>query len=449
MITKTDGGYSSIQPAQAAQAAQVVSKQTARMAPATLELPAQRAVQAASAVDPGMAMLLEHMVKVNASDLYITNESPPTFRVDGVGLAGKTAMTVEQIERMADSLMTPAQREEFRATFEMNLALSTATARFRVNIFRQKAATGMVVRLVKTKITTLDELGHPSTLKDVMNAKRGLVLLVGGTGSGKSTTLAAMIDHRNSTATGHILTVEDPVEFIHPHKKCVVTQREVGFDTKSYGHALKNTLRQAPDVILIGEIRDAETMEAALAFAETGHLCLSTLHSNSADQAIERILNFFPAERHHEIMAQLSLNLRAVVSQRLVPSLTGGRAAALEIMLDTPRIKDLIKRGEIHVLKDAMEQSAVDGCQTFDSALYNLAAAGRISAEEAIKNADSANNLRLRLERLASGGAPPGPTMLRLQGEQAPAPARSRMMSGVHTTPAVVGAPPARRSLAG
>ena len=371
----------------------------------------------APAIDPTLALLLEHMLKINASDLYLTNESPPIYRVDGVGHAGKHNATNAQLDAIAASLMTPAQREEFKEKLEMNVAIAIAGGRFRVNAFRQKGATGMVIRLVRTKITTLDELGHPQTLKDVMASKRGLVLLVGGTGSGKSTTLAAMIDHRNATASGHIVTIEDPVEFIHPHKKCVITQREVGYDTRSYGAALKNALRQAPDVILIGEIRDAETMEAAMAFAETGHLCLSTLHSNSADQAIERILNFFPAERHHEILLQLSLNVRAVISQRLLPAIGGGRAAALEILLDTPRIKDLIKRGEIHVLKDAMEQSAVDGCQTFDAALYNLCAARKITEGEALRGADSANNLRLRLERLRAGVGEPASSGLRLVGE--------------------------------
>ena len=386
--------------------------------------PAPRApATAAPGVDPALAQLLEHMIKVNASDLYLTNESAPTFRCDGVGLSGKVPATTEMLDRMADSLMTPAQREEFKTNLEMNLAVTVGGNRFRVNVFRSKGSTGMVVRLVKSKIASLAELGHPKTLADLMLSKRGLVLLVGGTGSGKSTTLAAMIDHRNATATGHIVTIEDPVEFIHPHKKCVVTQREVGFDTRSYKQALANTLRQAPDVILIGEIRDAETMEAALAFAETGHLCLSTLHSNNADQAIERILNFFPAERQPEILSQLSLNLRGIVAQRLLPAIGGGRAAALEILLDTPRVKDLIRRHEIHVLKDAMEQSAVDGCQTFDAALFTLCASGRITEDEAIRSSDSPNNLRLRLERHRGGAAAPGHA-LRLAGE--------REASGVH-----------------
>jgi twitching motility protein PilU len=411
----------------------------------TQQLPAVRvaapAQERTSGVDPELAHLLEHMLRISASDLYLTDDCPPTFRVDGVGLAGRQKASGVQIQAMADSLMTPAQRQEFRERLEMNLAVAVGEGRFRVNVFRQRGATGMVVRLVKTKITPLDDLGHPPVLKDIAASKRGLVLVVGGTGSGKSTTLAAMIDHRNSTSTGHIVTVEDPIEFIHPHKRCVVTQREVGVDTRSYADALKNTLRQAPDVILIGEIRDRETMEAALAFAETGHLCLSTLHANNADQAIERILTFFPADRHHDVLMQLSLNLRAVVSQRLVPTIQGGRAAALEILLDTPRIKDLVKRGEIHVIKDAMEQSAADGCQTFDAALYALCAAGRITDEDALRNADSPNNLRLRLERLRSGRAEPGPSGLRLVGEAPKRPASGVVRTGYLTSPVVVGHP--------
>lgn len=392
-------------------------------------------------IDPTLYALLEHMLRIKASDLYLANGCPPVFRVDGVGHPGKVAATAEQLDAMADSLMTPAQRQEFKKTPEMNLAIAIGEGRFRVNILRQRGSTGLVVRLVKTKIATLDELRLPGVLKDVISSKRGLVLVVGGTGSGKSTTLAAMIDHRNASATGHILTIEDPVEFLHPHKKCVITQREVGVDTRSYADALKNALRQAPDVILIGEIRDRDTMEAAIAFAETGHLCLATLHSNSADQAIERILNFFTPDRHHEILLQLSLNLRAVISQRLVASIGGGRSAALEIMLDTPRIKDLVKRGEIHVLKEAMEQSGVEGCQTFDSALYALAAARKITQEDALKNADSPNNLRLRLERLESGVR--GPSTLRLVGEHPAEPIRHapsgtrpsvRPTTGVHAT---------------
>src|SRR5690606_7052277 len=305
---------------------------------------------------------------------------------------------------------------------ELNLAVATSTGRFRVNVFRQRGATGMVVRLVRTQIKTLEELGHPRVLADLMRKKRGLILVVGGTGSGKSTTLAAMIDHRNRSESGHIITVEDPLEFLHEHQQCIVTQREVGIDTRSYRDALKNALRQAPDLILIGEIRDSETMESAIQFAETGHLCVSTLHANNANQAIERVLNFFPPERSHEIRLQLSLNLRAIISQRLVPTVTGGRAAALEIMIDTPRITDLIKRGEIEALKDAMEQGVGEGCQTFDRALFDLVVAGRVSSADALRAADSPNNLRLRIERYLEVGPAADAPVLRLA-----APAKPRL----------------------
>ena len=366
--------------------------------------------------DPSMRSLLDHMVKVEASDLYLTAGSPPVFRIEGTGYPAKTALTGEQVAMMTETLMTPAQRDEFATKLELNLALSTTTGgRFRANFFRQRGSVGLVVRLVRTKIKTLRELDMPATLGDVMRSKRGLVLLVGGTGSGKSTTLAAMIDHRNRIETGHIITIEDPVEFVHQHQKCIVTQREVGIDTLSYKDALKNTLRQAPDVILIGEIRDVETMEAAIAFAETGHLCVSTLHANNANQALERILNFFPPGRQAEIRLQLSLNLRAVISQRLVPSLSGGRAAALEILLDTPRIKDLVKRGETEAVKDAMEQGRHEGCETFDGALFDLVTANKISDAEALRASDSPNNLRLRLDRFnQTGGVKTSEPALRL-----------------------------------
>ena len=355
--------------------------------------------------DPVLRNMLEHMVSVDASDLYIAAQSPPVFRINGVGYPAKKPFEPEMIDQMADSLMTPAQRQDFRDKLEMNLALATTTGgRFRANIFRQRGATGMVVRLVRTQIKTLEELHHPAILSELMKSKRGLILVVGGTGSGKSTTLAAMIDHRNRTDTGHIITIEDPVEFIHAHQKCVVTQREVGIDTRSYHDALKNALRQAPDLILIGEIRDGETMEAAITFAETGHLCLATLHSNNANQTIERVLNFFPPERAHEIRLQLSLNLRAIISQRLVKAQDGGRAAALEVLLDTPRIRDLIKRGEIEAIKDAMEQGTGEGCKTFDAALYDLVVEGRISDADALEAADSPNNLRIRLDRFRNTG---------------------------------------------
>jgi twitching motility protein PilU len=368
--------------------------------------------------NPTLRSLLEHMLKVEASDLYITAESPPVFRIEGVGYPAKVKLDNDTIATMVDSLMSPKQRDEFARTFEMNLALATASGgRFRVNMFRQRGSIGMVVRLVRTKIKNLATLGHPPILAQVMDSKRGLVLVVGGTGSGKSTTLAAMIDHRNHNETGHIISIEDPVEFVHQHGKCIVTQREVGIDTLSYRDALKNALRQAPDVILIGEIRDAETMESAISFAETGHLCVSTLHANNANQAIERVLNFFPPARQHEIRLQLSLNLRAIVSQRLVPSLVGnGRAAALEILLDTPRIKDLIKRGDIDGIKEAMEQGSNEGCCTFDTALFDLIMVGRIEESEALKAADSPNNLRIQIDRYrqSSGGPRPEEPVLRL-----------------------------------
>jgi twitching motility protein PilU len=365
--------------------------------------------------DPVMRGLLEHMLTVEASDLYITAGSPAVFRIDGVGYPAKNPLAPDEIEQMADSLMTPAQQAEFRDKLEMNLALATEDGgRFRANIFRQRGATGMVFRLIRTQIKTLDQLGHPRALADLMMQKRGLILVVGGTGSGKSTTLAAMIDHRNRTDSGHIITVEDPLEFIHNHQKCVVTQREVGIDTLSYHHALKNALRQAPDLILVGEIRDQETMEHAITFAETGHLCVATLHANNANQAIERVLNFFPPERAHEIRLQLALNLRAIISQRLVPTKTGGRAAALEIMLDTPRVKDLIKRGEIEALKDAMDQGVGEGCKTFDGALFDLIVAGKLDDGEALKAADSPNNLRIRIERFRNKGLEAEPPTLRL-----------------------------------
>ena len=373
--------------------------------------------------DPILRGLLEHMLKVEASDLYITAASPPVFRIDGVGYPAKNPLDGARIMEMAVTLLDAEQRETFTTKKEMNLAIASSSGgRFRVNMFYQRGEVGMVVRLIRTQIKTLEDLKHPPVLADIMSSKRGLVLLVGGTGSGKSTTLAAMIDHRNRNETGHIITIEDPVEFIHPHKKCIVTQREVGVDTLSYRDALKNTLRQAPDVILIGEIRDAETMEAAITFAETGHLCISTLHANNANQAIERILNFFPPGRQHEIRLQLSLNLRAIVSQRLLPSVTGGRAAALEVLLDTPRIKDLVKKGDIETIKEAMEQGAQEGCATFDQAIYDLYCDGRIDETAALRAADSPNNLRLRIDRYRRQGQFIGEPELRLVKIEQPQP---------------------------
>ena len=344
--------------------------------------------------------LLKVMVEREASDLYLTVDRSPTYRIYGVTQSlAEPPFTNEQLEAVAQGLMRERQRTEFEEKMEMNLALYyPELGRFRVNLFRQRGNVGIVFRLIKVEIVPIDELGLPPVIKDISMSKRGLVLVVGATGSGKSTTLAAMIDYRNSIQPGHIVTVEDPIEFVHQHKKSIITQREVGFDTHSFQAALKNTLRQAPDVILIGEVRDTETMEAAITFAETGHLCLGTLHSNNANQAIERIMNFFPMERHAQIYLQLSMNLRAIISQRLIPSLDGKRVPALEVLMDTPRIRDLIKKGEVDILKEAMEQGIQEGCQTFDHVLFLLYKEGKISLEHALINADSANNLRLKIK---------------------------------------------------
>jgi twitching motility protein PilU len=347
-------------------------------------------------------LLLKEMVDRGGSDLYVTSESPPIVRIEGVNhVVEGEPLTPTEVEALANSLMTERQRAQFEEELEMNLGISSSKlGRFRVNVYRQRGAVGVVVRQIKTKIPTIDDLGLPPILKEIAVTKRGLVLVTGATGSGKSTTQAAMIDYRNETTAGHIITVEDPIEFMHEHKKCLISQREIGFDTHNYANALKNTLRQAPDVILIGEVRDRETMEAAITFADTGHLCVATLHSNNANQAIERIMNFFPIERHQEIFLQLSLNLRAIVSQRLVPGLDGKRVAALEILIDTPYVRDLIKKGEVDTIKEAMERSTQEGGQTFDQALFQLYKEGRINADEALANADSANNLRIQMKNL-------------------------------------------------
>jgi twitching motility protein PilU len=342
----------------------------------------------------------KRMVEVEASDLYLTVARPLMFRVDGkIRPVGDHKFSPAELATLAQSIMNEKQQREFAETMEMNMATALpGVARFRVNIFQQRGSVGMVVRRIKADVMSVDELGLPSILNNIVMTKRGMVLVVGATGSGKSTSLAAMIDYRNSHEAGHIITIEDPIEFVHRHKQSIVTQREVGFDTHSFQAALKNTLRQAPDVILIGEIRDTETMEAAITFAETGHLCLGTLHSNNANQAIERIMNFFPVDRHSQFYLQLSLNLRAIVSQRLIPSVDGKRVAALEILMDTPRIRDLIKKGDVDILKEAMEQGIQEGCQTFDQALFSLYKDGKISLEQALVNADSTNNLRLKIK---------------------------------------------------
>jgi twitching motility protein PilU len=338
------------------------------------------------------------MVERNASDIYLTVASPPMYRIQGVVQPiGEHVFSPEELEELAKSFMNERQWSQFTEHMEMNLALSyRKLSRFRVNVFRQRGSVGVVIRRIRTEIETLDELGLPQILKDISMTKRGLVLVVGATGSGKSTTLAGMIDHRNTNAPGHIISVEDPIEFIHRHKKSIVNQRELGFDTDTFSDALKNAMRQAPDVILIGEIRDSDTMEAAITFADTGHLCLATLHSTNANQSFERILNFFPESRHPQVMMQLSLNLRCIISQRLVPGVDGKRVAAIEILMDTPRIKELIKKGQVDVVKEAMEQAIQEGCQTFDHALFLLYKEGKITLEQALIHADSANNLRIK-----------------------------------------------------
>lgn len=342
----------------------------------------------------------EVMVKKDSSDLYLTAGRPPMYRVDGkVQASGDPAFTAQDLEALAKLFISQEQWSDFQIKKEMNLALSLPSGvRFRVNVMRQRGSIGMVVRKIKVDIPPFDSLGLPPILKNLAMLKRGLILVVGGTGAGKSTTLASLIDVRNSNDEGHIITIEDPIEFVHQHKKSIITQREVGFDTNSFQDALVNTLRQAPDVILIGEIRDSETMEAAITFADTGHLCFGTLHSTNANQSFERILNFFPPIRYSQIRLQLSLNLRAIVSQRLVRTIGGGRVAALEVLLDTPRIKDLIKKGAMESLKEAMEQGIREGCQSFDQALFVLYQERKISLEDALANADSANNLRLKIK---------------------------------------------------
>ncbi|MCC6134971.1 MAG: PilT/PilU family type 4a pilus ATPase [Candidatus Contendobacter sp.] len=346
------------------------------------------------------------LARHDGSDIYLSTGAPPCAKFQGVLRAlDKDPLAPGRVKEIAYSVMDAAQIAEFERTLEMNLAIGEiGVGRFRVNIFKQRGEVSMVIRNIKTDIPTVADLGLPPVLTEVIMAKRGLILFVGGTGSGKSTSLAALIDHRNTNSGGHIITIEDPVEFVHRHKRSVVNQREIGVDTLSYADALKNTLRQAPDVILIGEIRDRETMEHALAFAETGHLAISTLHANSANQALDRIINFFPEERRSQLLTDLSSNLRAFISQRLIPTIDGKRVAAIEILLHSPMVETLIKRGEVSTLKEIMEKAVGAGMQTFDQALFNLHQAGKISLDEAIKNADSANNLRLRIN--LSGGSP-------------------------------------------
>jgi twitching motility protein PilU len=345
--------------------------------------------------------LLRMMVSKDGSDLFITTGSPPAMKIDGkVATVSKQRLSPSHTQMLTRSIMNDKQVSEFEEKQECNFSISLpGVARFRVNAFVQRGSTGMVLRIINSEIPSFAELNLPDTLQDIAMTKRGLVIFVGGTGSGKSTSLASMVDYRNHQSYGHIITIEDPVEFVHDHGNCLVTQREVGVDTESYGIALKNTLRQAPDVILIGEIRDRETMEHAIAFAETGHLCLSTLHANSTNQALDRIINFFPDERRSQLLMDLSLNLKGLISQRLIPKLgETGRIPAIEVMLNTPLMADMIFKGEVHEMKALIAKSNEEGMQTFDQALFTLFEEKKITFEDALRNADSVNDIRLRIK---------------------------------------------------
>jgi len=370
-----------------------------------------------------MHKLLAAMTEAGGSDLFIAHDFAPSMKAHG-NIRPLTAqkLTGALTRQLANAVMNERQREEFAREFECNFAIAIpGLSRFRVNIFIQQQHVGMVVRTIASEMPNFEKLGLPQTLKDVVMQKRGLVLVVGATGSGKSTSLAAMIDHRNRTSAGHIITIEDPVEYVHTSIKSLVTHREVGVDTHSWHHALKNTLRQAPDVILIGEIRDAETMEHAIAFAETGHLCLGTLHANNANQTLDRIINFFPEERRNQLLMDLSANLRAIVSQRLVRTQDGeGRKAAIEILLNTPTISERIFKGEFHELKTIMGKSRELGMRTFDWALFELYNDNHISYEEAIRNADSANELRLNIKLRSPRGEPAQSSALSLSLHEEP-----------------------------
>lgn len=348
-----------------------------------------------------MHELLRLMAQKNGSDLFITANYPPAIKIDGkVVPVSNQPLLPQHSAELARSIMNDRQASEFEATKECNFAISPAgIGRFRVNALVQQGRVAVICRTINLNVPTLDELGLPLVLKDIAMTLRGLVIFVGGTGTGKTTSLAALVDHRNRHSQGHIITIEDPIEFVHEHKKCIVTQREIGVDTDSWEVALKNTLRQAPNVIMMGEIRDRATMDYAIAFAETGHLCLATLHANSTNQAIDRIINFFPEERRHQLLMDLSLNLRALVSQRLLAKKDGkGRAPAIEILLNSPLISDLIFKGQVHEIKEAMKRSRELGMQTFDQALFDLYEAGQISYADALRNADSLNDLRLQIK---------------------------------------------------
>ena len=358
-----------------------------------------------------MHQLLKAMKQAGGSDLFISADFPPSMKSQGaMKPLSQQKLNGDITKKLALSLMNEKQQKEFEAEMECNFAISIPNVcRFRVNVFVQQQQVGMVIRTIASEIPNFEKLQLPEVLKDVIMTKRGLVLVVGGTGSGKSTTLAAMIDYRNANSAGHIITVEDPVEYVHKNKSCLITHREVGVDTHSWHHALKNTLRQAPDVILIGEIRDTETMEHAIAFAETGHLCLGTLHANNANQTLDRIINFFPEERRNQLLGDLSSNLRAIISQRLVRTEDGkGRKAAIEILLNTPTIAEQILKSQFHAIKETMGKSRELGMRTFDQALFDLYNAGHIGYDEAIRNADSANELRLQIKLRGERGQPGG-----------------------------------------
>ena len=347
---------------------------------------------------------LKLMREKNASDMFLTTGAPVYIKVEGkLYPLGNNGLPSGMVKKIAGSLMDEARYALFEQELEYNMALSLKEAgRFRINCFKQRGEVAMVIRAIKSEIPSIEQLQLPPILKDIINEPRGLVLVVGSTGSGKSTALAAMIDHRNETQSGHILTIEDPIEFLHKHKKSIVNQREVGLDTHAFHNALKNAMREAPDVILIGEILDTTTMEAAIAFAETGHLCLATLHSNNADQTLERILNFFPETAHKNILMNLALNLKAVISLRLVVGVDGRRMPASEVLINTPYIRDLIRRGEVHEIKEAMDKSLEDGMHTFDQSLFKLYKEGKVSLEEILRKADSRDGLALKI-RLSEG----------------------------------------------
>ncbi len=358
-----------------------------------------------------MRDLLKLMVEKEGSDLFITVGFPPAIKVHGkIMPVSKTELTPDNTKALAYAVMNDKQLKEYEATKECNFAVNpVGVGRFRANAFVQQSFCGLVMRTIETEIPNLDKLKLPEVLKDIVLTKRGLVIMVGGTGSGKSTSLAAMIDYRNENSFGHIITIEDPIEYVHPHKSCIIMQREVGMDTDDWEIALKNTLRQAPDVILLGEVRDRETMEFSIAFAETGHLAMATLHANSANQALDRIINFFPEERRQQLLMDLSLNLKAVIAQRLLKTVDGkGRAAAIEIMLNSPLISDLILKGEVHEIKTIMGKSNELGMKTFDQALFDLHEEGRVTIEDALRNADSMNELRLRIKLEGKDAKDPG-----------------------------------------